>query len=141
MNQIVKNEVAIDWSLAPKWANYATQGSNGVWWWSSNKPEMINPDDGTGLFFNGGEFEIFYPKLISKRASIEKQISASIDWNKLPKSAQFLAMDISGVWYWYQFKPSLLENGTWKRTKGRAMKCKQKLGYVVDFKNSLMKRP
>jgi hypothetical protein len=32
----------IDWSKAPRWAQYAAMDSDGIWFWYSRKPELGN---------------------------------------------------------------------------------------------------
>jgi len=35
------------------------------------------------------------------------------DWKDAPASAKWLAMDKSGQWFWYEFKPQTWHGGLW----------------------------
>ena len=61
------------------------------------------------------------------------------DWTKAPKWAQWVAMDESEHWFWYECKPTLKSWGEWTQpgdTKFEAVKLGD-----VDFEKSLEKRP
>lgn len=38
---VVLPETTVDWSNAPKWAQYVAMDSSGEWWWHLNKPYQI----------------------------------------------------------------------------------------------------
>ena len=60
------------------------------------------------------------------------------DWANAPKWAQWVAMDESGNWYWYECKPTLGSWGEWDHPTGTRFKA-VKLD-DVDYENSLEAR-
>lgn len=56
-------------------------------------------------------------------------------WKDSPEWAQYLAMDSSGAWFWYENKP-MCGCDSWV-SKGRL----EYHGYSVDWEDSLEQRP
>ena len=59
------------------------------------------------------------------------------DWTKAPKWANYVAMDESDIWYWYEYLPTLNDCGEWC-AQGRIRRVKYD---DVDYENSLERRP
>ena len=59
------------------------------------------------------------------------------DWTKAPKWANYVAMDESDIWYWYEHLPKLNDWGEWA-ARGR---CKRVKFNDADYENSLERRP
>ncbi len=50
--------------------------------------------------------------------SAERNVSNGINWDDLPDNANWVAMDRSGVWYWYESVPREGKNCWWPRGVG-----------------------
>ena len=59
------------------------------------------------------------------------------NWDNAPKWAQWVAMDESLEWYWYEFKPTLDDYGSWEQN-GR---FKMIVFDDIDYGNTLEERP
>ncbi len=59
------------------------------------------------------------------------------NWDNAPKWAQWVAMDESLEWYWYEFKPTLDDYGSWEQN-GR---FKMIVLDDIDYENTLEERP
>lgn len=62
------------------------------------------------------------------------------DWKDAPDWANYLAMDGSGFWYWYEFKPTRVRiggaAGYWGEIEGRCQ-----IDDRIKWEDSLEKRP
>lgn len=61
------------------------------------------------------------------------------DWKDAPWWADYLAMDLNGYWFWYEFEP-LVSDGfiAWERSLGRAGQC---FDQNSEWRNTLEQRP
>lgn len=60
------------------------------------------------------------------------------DWSEAPKWANYLAMDESGVWFWYEYEPSSDEADEWLLGKGKHLQA----GYDIrKWRDTLEVRP
>ena len=61
------------------------------------------------------------------------------NWDNAPKWAQWVAMDESLEWYWYEFRPTLDDQGEW--TQVRTGRQKMIVLDDIDYENTLEERP
>jgi hypothetical protein len=59
------------------------------------------------------------------------------DWKDAPEWAQYLAMDESGSWWWFEYEPMQAKR-IWGM--GAGFRCERAVAHV-DWKNTLEKRP
>ena len=65
------------------------------------------------------------------------------DWKNAPWWANYLAQDIEGPWWWYEFQPIYTQSGVWAVTedKGRAAGATPRNARLRKPIESLEERP
>lgn len=58
-------------------------------------------------------------------------------WDEAPKWANYLSMESSGEWYWFEFKPVRSKHRVWHLDKG----CPLHAGPVYGWESTLEERP
>jgi len=59
-----------DWKDAPEWARWLAQDGNGVWFWYSTKPKVIQGDD---RWSYGGTYKRAYVDTKGWKKSLERR--------------------------------------------------------------------